>query len=224
MEVVLADTPGDPSQPLPQQPPTGKLIDERLLAASRLPFMIVLVCVITVFAIFYAQTFINMPWMGLVKGDDPAVVRFLAPNAVYVLLFIVSLISLFIGSRLVVAAGASAVNVIPSQDYLLLAPLVTEGKSESIDQYVRLSSLAKFTGTFTQLGLSGLPLATIFLTLFFSLLTMFSPGSFLDLTKLTLGAFIGSFVQRQVERRADTSNAEKKKEAIDEISTPREAL
>ena len=63
-----------------------------------------------------------------------------------------------------------------------------------IDQYVRLSSLAKFTGTFTQLGLTGLPLATIALTLFFALLSIFKPD-FLDLTKLTLGAFIGSFVQ-----------------------------
>jgi hypothetical protein len=104
---------------------------------------------------------------------------------------------------LVIAAGATATVVIPPQDYDLLAPLVTEGKTESIDQYVRLSSLAKFTGTFTQLGLTGLPLATIALTLFFSFLALIQPENFLDLAKLTLGAFIGSFVQRQVERRAE---------------------
>jgi hypothetical protein len=104
---------------------------------------------------------------------------------------------------MVVAAGATATVVIPPQDYELLAPLVTDGKSESIDQYVRLSSLAKFTGTFTQLGLTGLPLATIGLTLFFAALALGRPNDFLDLTKLTLGAFIGSFVQRQVELGAD---------------------
>jgi hypothetical protein len=133
------------------------------------------------------------------------------------MLFIIAIVSLVIGHRLVKAAGASSVNVIPPQDYELLAPLVTEGKSESIDQYVRLSSLAKFTGTFTQLGLSGLPLATIFLTIFFSILTLFAEDSFLDLTKLTLGAFIGSFVQRQIERRgsADTGKTD-----LDEFTTP----
>jgi hypothetical protein len=130
----------------------GKPIDERLLAASRLPFMIALVCVTTVFAIFFAQSFLKVPWLGVVNGTDSAFVRFLVPNTLYILLFVISLVSILIGTRLVVAAGASAVNVIPPQDYDLLAPLVTEGKSESIDQYVRLSSLARFTGTFTQLA------------------------------------------------------------------------
>jgi hypothetical protein len=43
-------------------------------------------------------------------------------------------------------------------------------------------------------------LATIGLTIFFSLLSLKSP-QFLDLAKLTLGAFIGSFVQKQVGER-----------------------
>jgi hypothetical protein len=101
----------------------------------------------------------------------------------------------------------------------LLAPLVTDGKTESIDQYVRLSSLAKFTGTFTQLGLTGLPLATIALTLFFSLLALVKPDDFLDLAKLTLGAFIGSFVQRQVERRGEQGDATKPGD-LEELRTP----
>ena len=97
-------------------------------------------------------------------------------------------------------------NPIPPNDYALLAPLIRDGKSESIDQYVRLSSLSGFTGTFTKLGLTGLPLATIALTLIFAALALLpvdteSQRSFFDLTKLTLGAFIGSFVQRQVEQR-----------------------
>src|SRR4051794_27472114 len=59
---------------------------------------------------------------------------------------------------------------------------------------------------FTKLGLTGLPLATISLTIIFSLLATANPGTFLDLAKLTLGAFIGSYVQRNVEiRRADAA-------------------
>ena len=81
-----------------------------------------------------------------------------------------------------------------------------EGKTESIDQYVRLCSLSGFTGTFTKLGLTGLPLTTVALTLIFAALALLptdpeSQKSFFDLTKLMLGAFIGSFVQRQVEQR-----------------------
>jgi hypothetical protein len=147
-------------------------------------------------------------------------VKFLLAGALYIGLFVVALVSAYIGYRMVVAAGATAAVVIPPQDYALLAPLVSEGKSESIDQYVRLSSLAKFTGTFTQLGLTGLPLATIGLTLFFAVLALVRPTDFLDLTKLTLGAFIGSFVQRQVERRAEQ---EERPDPLAEAVTPSSA-
>jgi hypothetical protein len=101
---------------------------------------------------------------------------------------------------------ANPESPIPPNSYALLAPLIRDGKSESIDQYVRLSSLSGFTGTFTKLGLTGLPLATIALTLIFAALALLttdteSQRSLFDLTKLTLGAFIGSFVQKQVEQR-----------------------
>jgi hypothetical protein len=41
-------------------------------------------------------------------------------------------------------------------------------------------------------------LATVGLTLFFSIIAIFHAEAFMDLAKLTLGAFIGSFVQRNV--------------------------
>jgi hypothetical protein len=62
---------------------------------------------------------------------------------------------------------------------------------------VRLSSLSGFTGAFQKMGLTGLPLATVTLTLIFAGLAIYDKQSFLDLAKLTLGAFIGSFVQKQ---------------------------
>jgi len=131
--------------------------------------------------------------------------RFLTAYAIHIVLFFITVISAGIGYRITAASGANPAQVIPPQDYDLLAPLVAEGKADAIEQYVRLSSLSGFTGTFTQLGLTGLPLATIFLTLLFSGLTLIDAENFLDLAKLTLGAFIGSFVQRQVERRTDQS-------------------
>ncbi len=42
--------------------------------------------------------------------------------------------------------------------------------------YVRLSSLSGITGFFQKIGVSGLPLATIFLTLIFALLTITNLG------------------------------------------------
>ncbi|MEM7770807.1 MAG: hypothetical protein AAF327_09875, partial [Cyanobacteria bacterium P01_A01_bin.37] len=69
---------------------------------------------------------------------------------------------------------------------------------EAINQYVILSSLSGFTGTFQKIGFSGLPLATSALTLVFCALS-FTNDEFMELAKLTLGAFIGSFVQRNVD-------------------------
>jgi hypothetical protein len=190
----------------PVQSPT-KIVERDLFNASRFPFIISVFSIGAIILIFlYQQT--GDQFFGPVNKDDSQVMRFLMFQGAYIPPFFIGIFSVYIGYRLLSASGATKSVVIPPEDYALLAPLVSEGKTESIDQYVRLSSLAKFTGTFTQLGLTGLPLATIFLTIFFSVLTIFLPDSFLDLSKLTLGAFIGSFVQRQVERRSEGGNKE----------------
>ena len=110
-----------------------------------------------------------------------------------------------IGIFLLRSATASITHAIPPEDRELLNPLIAQGQTESINLYLRLSSLRGFSGTFTHLGIIGLPLATIGLTLIFCLLAIWKSDSsdapnvaFLDLAKLTLGAFIGSFVQRHV--------------------------
>lgn len=87
--------------------------------------------------------------------------------------------------------------VVSVPEWHVLSKQVAEGNEDAISQYIRLTSLTGFTGTFTKLGLTGLPLATIGLTLFFSIMSVYYPTQFVDLAKLTLGAFIGSFVQRQ---------------------------
>ena len=100
--------------------------------------------------------------------------------------------------RSVGLAGVQQPNrVINKEEWDALCDQVRAGQEDAVTQYIRLTSLTGFTGTFTKLGLTGLPLATIGLTLFFSILSISYPN-FMDLAKLTLGAFIGSFVQKQV--------------------------
>jgi hypothetical protein len=128
------------------------------------------------------------------------------------LLLITAFLCALLGVRLLRTAGASEKFVIPTSDFQVVSDLLTSGKTDGISDYIRLSSLTGFTGTFTKLGLTGLPLATIFMTLFFCALTVFTGAdlskSFLDLAKLTLGAFIGSFVQRSAERQRQADEAQ----------------
>jgi hypothetical protein len=99
--------------------------------------------------------------------------------------------------RLVGLASSQPNRVINEKEWDTLKDQVQAGQEDPVTQYIRLTSLTGFTGMFTKLGLTALPLATIGLTLFFSLMSISYPD-FIELTKLTLGAFIGSFVQKQV--------------------------
>jgi hypothetical protein len=103
-----------------------------------------------------------------------------------------------VGIRLLRSTGAVTTQVISAQDYPILGPAISAGNNEAVTQFIRLSSLSGLTGTFTKIGLSGLPLATIFLTIFLAIMGIVN-AQFFDLAKLTLGAFLGSFVQRQAE-------------------------
>jgi len=111
----------------------------------------------------------------------------------------------FLGIRLLGAAGKGSPEVIPPEDRKLLEPLISAANHDAIREYVILASLAGFTGTFQKVGFSGLPLATVTLTLIFSALS-FVEEEFLELAKLTLGAFIGSFVQKGVDTIRQSTN------------------
>jgi hypothetical protein len=188
-------------------------INPVVLRRSQLPFTISLVSfvapVVLIFAPMLTHLITGKPMnyqFDFGTADTSPLVGLLALYFPHDLPFITTIASGYIGYKLVVASGASPENPIPPNNYSLLAPLIQEGKSESIDQYVRLSSLSGFTGTFTKLGLTGLPLTTVALTLIFAALALLPVGpesqkNFFDLTKLTRGAFIGSFVQREVEQR-----------------------
>jgi hypothetical protein len=188
------------------------VIDKIVFQRSGLLFTISLVSFVALLILIFTPTLVSVFTNKEAKflfdfgpGTTP-VMLFLAMYLPHMLLFVTTIVSGYIGYKLVLASGASPENPIPPSNYALLAPLIQEGKAESIDQYVRLSALSGITGTFTKLGLTGLPLTMVALTMVFALLALLPIGpegqkSFFDLTKLTLGAFIGSFVQRQVEQR-----------------------
>lgn len=113
-----------------------------------------------------------------------------------IMLFLCAVFSAAIGVLLLRAAGAANKDVIPRQDYELISSMLITQNEKGIDHYIRLSSLTGITGVFTKVGLTGLPLATISLTIFFTLMSIWG-DQFFDLAKLTLGAFIGSYVQKQ---------------------------
>lgn len=115
-----------------------------------------------------------------------------------ILIFLAAIFLGLVALRLLFGAGRGVPRVIPLEDRPLLEPLIAAANKDAIAQYVILSSLSGFTGTFQKIGFSGLPLATSALTLIFSALS-FLDAEFLELAKLTLGAFIGSFVQKGVD-------------------------
>jgi hypothetical protein len=89
-------------------------------------------------------------------------------------------------------------GVVPPRDLPIIGDVIRQGKPEPVDQYIRLASLTGSVGVFQKIGLTGLPLTTLALVVFFAAGVMLFSGqtetfnAFLDFTKLTLGAFIGS--------------------------------
>ena len=81
-------------------------------------------------------------------------------------------------------------------NYQRIRELAVQAANDTNNSEARSAISEEVTQLTEELGLTGLPLATIGLTLFFSILAIRFPA-FMDLAKLTLGAFIGSFVQKQ---------------------------
>jgi len=128
---------------------------------------------------------------------------------VYLILLSLGFLLLVVGCALVLSSKSTVRQIIPIGDRRIYTDILNSPNSEAgIDGYVRLSSLTGITGKFQQLGFTGLPLATLAITVFFALLSINVATSqpnisalLLDFSKLTLGAFIGSFVQRQQEEK-----------------------
>jgi hypothetical protein len=169
---------------------------ERFLAASGV--CLVMVSVLSFGAIVYKEI------RGVLYAETGYWAAILVREAPNLVLLVIGIVCALLGLRLLTTTQTALARTIPKEDLPMVQDAVINGKSEPIDQYVRLRSLAGWAGTFTKLGITGLPLVTVVLTLIFSfiaLLPLSQANAFLDLAKLTLGAFIGSFVQRNVELR-----------------------
>jgi hypothetical protein len=98
------------------------------------------------------------------------------------------------------ASNPSAPELMPPHDRRDLIEEISKGNTAAIELYLRLRNIRGVAGFFQKLGLSGLPIATIFVTLVFTILAVNTAGktseTLFDLAKLTIGAFIGSFVTR----------------------------
>ena len=110
------------------------------------------------------------------------------------------------------ASNPSAPDVIPPYDRDEFFRKIKDRDPESaMSAYFRLRSLRGVSGFFQKMEIVGLPLATIILTILFALMAIAAANGgddtasveFLDAMKLTLGALIGSFVQRAVDRKPD---------------------
>ena len=179
---VVDPVPESVPQPLPPPPSRGFGTAVRTNAG----FLLLLFALLIVFGVY-----------GYVKDHDIRQFSTFEFWIVAVMMF-VALGAALIGVKTMVNDTSTPRIVIPPADRALLEQLIRDGNDKGIDQYVRLSSLSGTTGTATKLGLTGLPLATVGLTVFFAVIAIFKVEGFLDLAKLTLGAFIGSFVQRNV--------------------------
>jgi hypothetical protein len=126
-------------------------------------------------------------------------------NIQVISIVLISFLCALFALRLFSKAGSLTSEVIREKDRPLLQPLIAGANKEAIDQYIRLASLSGFSGTFTYLGFTGLPLATVGLTLILLIISLCVEDSdikkgIFDMAKLTLGAFLGSFVQRNLEQ------------------------
>ena len=195
----------DSKEPIKIQKETAKtskhisILDDqylpRMMAAGGYVMLGITTILLLILAFKYFQMGDNIPQMP--KGESK--VSFIIQH--YTMeLFILSgaLISMSLALKLLF--GASPRQIIPDKDRELLEPLIKEANKEAINQYAILSGLSGFTGVFQKIGFSGLPLATVMLTLIFSFLSFFNQN-FMELAKLTLGAFIGSFVQKGQNNR-----------------------
>lgn len=128
-----------------------------------------------------------------------------SPNFNTIAIVTIGLVCALLGIRLFSKAGSLTSQVIRAEDRILLEPLISQANKEAIGEYIRLASLSGFVGTFTKLGFTGLPLVTVALTLILLCIALFIKDaemqkSVFDMAKLMLGAFIGSFVQRNIEQ------------------------
>jgi len=123
-----------------------------------------------------------------------------------VVLLVAAVLGIVLGRSIMGKAIDATADIIPKADRETLHPLIADGNEKGINQYIRLASLTGVSGFFTKLGFTGMPLVTAILGVLLILLAMIETDDkmapqLLDLAKLVIGAFIGSFVQKKVTQQ-----------------------
>lgn len=142
--------------------------------------------------------------------STPFWLSYLLVNNTALLEFLVAATCIVVGYQLIVQAGGIGRETIPEEDVELIERL--KDSQLGVLSYIQLKSLTGATGFFTKIGITGLPLATIFLTLTFGILGFLlkedgnAQNKFFDLANLTLGAFLGSYVQKQGDKLQKRTN------------------
>ena len=182
---------------------------QKLQAYTGLIFVVMAVLSFGAAIVFVVMVGVLDPVAGLAP-EDSIFLRILENNPEATFLMFAAIVGSFLGGSLLRTALRASKQTIPNEDRDLLEPLIMDKSEEAINQYVRISSLLGSTGTFTKLGFTGLPLVTASLGLLLIVLALLWSSSglsqdLMDLATLVIGAFIGSFVQRNVERGSGSS-------------------
>jgi len=179
----------------------------RVLAFGGLLFL--MVALASLVAMFYLLTTAKVDTFDIKSDTDTRAIyaqlasHYLKPYLGPLMMFLVAILSSALGFAMIQISGRATRLVVNPNDHEAVFEMLKSKNHDGINDYIKLSSLTGIIGVFTKLGLSGLPLATIALTVTFAVLALITLGSgatsnaMLDLCKLTLGAFIGSYVQKQ---------------------------
>jgi len=169
-------------------------------------------------AVYFFVVFGKLPEPDTTLGEnarfDGVFYQIAIENSRASFLILSSVLGSLLGAALLRSAFQATRQAISDEDRSLLEPLIKDANENAINQFVRVSSLTGLTGFFTKLGFTGLPLVTAALGILLILFAMVSQKletskELMDLAKLVLGAFIGSFVQRRVERNAASDGSVK---------------
>jgi len=199
-------------QPNQEDRPKAKNVLEGADSAAFLSaggFLFLLVSLAALTAMFYFLATVKVDSLDITSVSDTRTIyaqlisHYLRAYLGPFMMLLVSILASALGFAMIQVSGRATRRVINPDDRAVVTQMLLSNNQAGIDNYIRLSSLTGVIGAFTKLGLSGLPLATIALTVIFALMALITLNSdstskaMLDLCKLTLGAFIGSYVQKQ---------------------------
>lgn len=140
------DLTGDPLPKGPTTPNAAELSKYGGSILNSAGYALVLMSVVSFGSVAFIQ--LRQSWSGKSPylSSSPTWLQILQVETGTISLVLIALIAALIGKGLLTTAQRSEVRTIPLEDFRLVAKAVVDGKSEPIDQYVRLRSLVVCPG------------------------------------------------------------------------------